>query len=85
MDLNELRLEIDKIDEQLIKLFEERMETSKRVAKFKKLHNIPIFDPKRELEILTNLTAKVKKERKAAVKALYMLLFELSRSEQENV
>jgi len=85
MDLHELRLKIDKIDEDLVRLFQQRMDISKEVAKYKKKHSIPIHDPKRELEILNNLVTKVKKDRESAIKALYMLLFQLSRSEQENV
>ena len=35
MDLTELRKEIDKIDSQLVKLYEDRMEVSKKVADYK--------------------------------------------------
>ena len=36
MNLGELRLEIDKIDSEMIKLFSERMEVSKQIAEYKK-------------------------------------------------
>jgi len=85
MDLHELRTQIDKIDEELVHLFQQRMDISKKVAQYKKKHSIPIHDPKRELEVLSKMVKKVKKERESAIKALYMLLFELSRSEQENI
>ncbi|MCL2819259.1 MAG: chorismate mutase [Oscillospiraceae bacterium] len=85
MELNELRFEIDKIDDSILKLLDKRMDLSVKVAEFKKKHKLPIHDPKRELEILDKLIKKVKKERESAIKTLYMLIFELSRTEQENV
>ena len=48
MDLNELRLEIDKIDDQLVKLFAQRMDVSARIGDYKKEHNLPILVPQRE-------------------------------------
>ena len=83
MELQELRNEIDKIDEQLIRLFGERMDISVKVAEYKKKHDLPINDPIREKEILDKLSAKVNSERKEALIKLYSLLFELSKAEQE--
>lgn len=48
MELNELRKQIDKIDEQMAKLFEERMNLVKQVGQYKKEHNLPILDKERE-------------------------------------
>lgn len=36
MDLKELRLEIDKIDDELVKLFCQRMEVAAQIADYKK-------------------------------------------------
>ena len=43
MDLNELRQEIDQIDDQLVKLFCQRMDVAARVADYKRENNLPIF------------------------------------------
>ena len=83
MDLQELRAKVDKIDDELIVLFEQRMVLSAEVARYKKQHNIPIHDPVREREILDHLSRKVKEGHESSVIALYTLLFELSRNEQE--
>jgi len=83
VELQELRSEIDKIDEQLIRLFQERMDISVEVAEYKKKHDLPINDPIREKEILDKLSAKVSSEREEAITKLYSLLFELSKAEQE--
>ena len=55
MDISELRAEIDKIDEELVKLFCARMEISAKVADYKRERNLPIFVPAREREILQTM------------------------------
>ena len=45
-----LREKIDSIDEQLVRLFAERMETAAKIAEYKKEHGIPVLDRKRENE-----------------------------------
>ena len=39
MDLKELRQEIDKIDDEMVRLFEDRMEVAARIADCKKENN----------------------------------------------
>ena len=85
MDLQQLRLQIDKIDEELVRLFEKRMDTSGEIALYKKENNLPIYDPARERQKLYDISGKVDKDRQAYVSALYSLLFELSRSDQERI
>ena len=50
MDLNELRLEIDKIDDELVSLFGQRMDIAARIADYKKENGLPILVPSRERE-----------------------------------
>ena len=42
MDINELRQEIDRIDDQLVRLFAQRMDVSVKIADYKKEQNLPI-------------------------------------------
>lgn len=58
MDLLELRGKIDKIDRQIVELYEERMDIAKQVAEYKIANGKKVFDKQRE------------KEKLAAVKAL---------------
>ena len=44
-DLEQCRREIDEIDQQLIKLFEQRMNVSKDVVTYKLTHKLKIFQP----------------------------------------
>ena len=83
MDLQELRRQIDEIDDELICLFQRRMDVSGDIARFKQQNNLPVHDPARERQKLYELTEKVEEGRKSHVTALYSLLFGLSRAEQE--
>lgn len=51
-DLNEIRAEIDQINEQMLALFQQRMELAKQVIDYKKEKNIPILNKEREAEII---------------------------------
>ena len=43
MDLKELRVEIDKIDDALVRLFCERMAVAARIADYKKEQGLPLL------------------------------------------
>ena len=43
MDLNELRQQIDAIDQVLVDLFTQRMEISARIGEYKKKHGCSLF------------------------------------------
>ena len=58
MPIAELREKIDRIDDKILKLIEERVETAKKVGKAKRRHNMPIQDKERELEIQRRLQEK---------------------------
>ena len=82
MDIQELRNEIDNIDDELVRLFCRRMDMSAQVAEYKKENNLPIFVPSREREILANVAQKAGDEMGNYARVLYSMLFELSRSYQ---
>ena len=85
MDLEELRESIDEIDNDLVKLFDRRMDISAEIAVYKKENKLPVHDPARERQKLHELTGRVRKGRESYITALYSLLFELSRTEQERI
>ena len=82
MDIKELRNEIDQIDDQIVKLFGQRMDVASRIADYKKEHNLPIFVPAREREKLQDVSEKAGPEMANYTRVLYSMLFELSRSYQ---
>ncbi len=79
MDLEKSREKIDEIDEQLIKLFSDRMKTVLEVAKYKKGNGLPVFNAKREREVVNRLTGMVDEDLSLYVKILYNTIFALSR------
>jgi len=85
MNLQELRQQIDRIDDDLVRLFQERMDVSAEIAHYKKQHNLQVYDPQRERQKLHDLERKAKKGREAYITSLYTLLFELSRADQERI
>ena len=85
MELKELRCWIDEIDDQLVKLFVQRMEVSAQVAAYKKEHQLPIFVQTREQEKLDDVAQKAGVEMADYTKALYGAIFELSRSYQSKL
>ena len=59
MDLLECRREIDNIDEELVKLFEKRMNIAINVAKYKIENNMTIFNEVREIEVIKKNVARL--------------------------
>ena len=82
MELQELRGRIDQIDDQLVKLFAQRMDVAAQIADCKKAENLPIFVPAREREKLVDVAQKAGPEMENYTRVLYSMLFELSRSYQ---
>jgi len=82
MDLQELRAQIDKIDDQMVQLFAQRMDVAAQIADYKKANHLPILVPAREREKLRDVAAKAGPEMANYTQVLYSMLFELSRSYQ---
>lgn len=84
MSLDEIRKEIDHIDKELIRLFCQRMECSKKVAENKSQNNIPILNVKREKEILNHVFTEAG-EYSESTRLLYSTILELSRALQHDM
>ena len=59
MDLDSIRKEIDQIDDQIVKLLEERMQLVEGVVTYKKASGKPILDTKREEVIFEKVRSRV--------------------------
>ncbi len=57
-EIDELRMEIDEIDEDILKLIEERLIVAKKIGQIKRSQGLEIYDPKREEEILDRISSK---------------------------
>ncbi|MDD6489633.1 MAG: prephenate dehydratase [Clostridia bacterium] len=84
MSLKPIRDEIDRIDNQLIELFKQRMDCSKRVAEYKLENGLPIFNAEREKDILNSVYEKGE-EYGGSARLLYSSIMELSRALQHDM
>ena len=82
MDLNELRQQINSIDDELLNLFTRRMDLASQVADYKRAHDLPILQPVREREILKKVADKAGPELGGYARVLFSMLMELSKSYQ---
>ena len=85
MELSDYRVQIDRIDRQLVELFAQRMETAAGIAAYKKEHGLPVLDPIRERQKLQNVVELAPEDMKDYTASLYTLLFELSRGYQNRL
>ena len=82
-DLLEIREEIDAIDDQIVKLYEERMELAEEVAEYKILNHKPVFDKEREKNKLDALGAKTHSDfNRHGVRELFDQIMSMSRKKQ---
>ncbi|PLX82602.1 MAG: chorismate mutase [Desulfuromonas sp.] len=57
MDIDTIRKEIDRLDGELLRIFNERASLALAIGKIKKELDIPVYDPKREKLIFEKMKA----------------------------
>ncbi len=62
MSIDELRMKINQIDEDMLVLFKSRMAVSKAIGEAKQKQGLPIFDASREQHVLDRLHEKLDDE-----------------------
>ena len=82
MSIENLRNEIDRIDEELVKLFNQRMETVKKVADYKKETGTVLYDAQRERELIGKAAERSNEETELYTRVLFSTLTNLSRAYQ---
>ncbi len=81
MTLDDLRTQIDKLDDTLLKLYNERMELVHDVGELKNTTGVPIYRPEREQAILKRLKSQNKgKLTDDAIDALFLEMFAVARN-----
>ena len=83
MDLTELRTQIDRIDDEMVRLFVQRMGICAQVADYKKANGLPVLMPAREQEKLAAVANMVTPEMQPYAQALFSCLFSLSKQYQK--
>ena len=84
MELQNLREQINNIDDQLIPLFVERMRIAAAIGEYKKANGLPVYDKAREDALLKNL-AEINSGPlpQSALSGIYAVLLEASRNLQK--
>ena len=85
MNLEELRAEIDTIDDNLLQDFAQRMNVVGQIGLETKSEGLPTLDPAREREKLADIVAKLPPEMEQYGYTLWSMLFEISRSYQSSL
>ncbi|MCY7067980.1 chorismate mutase [Streptococcus oralis] len=84
MNLDMIRQEIDQIDDQIVKLLEERMHLVEGVVAYKKASGKPILDSKREEVIFEKVRGRVSnKNYQETIVATFSDILKRSRDYQE--
>lgn len=79
MNLDDIRKNIDGIDEKILKLFSERMELCIQVAEYKAKNGMEVFQGGREKQVIAGIEAKSAPHLKAASKLLFSQIMEISK------
>lgn len=86
MDLQELRAQIDAVDEQIVDLFEKRMEISGQVARYKIETGRKVFDSTREKEKIASVQAMTHTDfNRTGVGELFEQIMSMSRKLQYQI
>ena len=85
MTLDDYRVKIDAIDEEIIKKLEERMRVAEEIAKYKKENGLSVMDARREREKIDQITEMASDDMASYTKILYNTVMELSKDHQRKV
>jgi len=83
MGIDELNLEIDNIDDKMLKLFEQRMGLALEIEKEKKEKAQPVIDTERERKTLYRLCEMATPDLSSYVKVMFSSVFEICHSHQK--
>ena len=85
MELTNYREQLDRIDNQILSLFSERMAISGEIAQWKQENSMPVLDVKREKEKLRTMEERSPADLGEYSVSLFSLIMELSRSYQNRI
>jgi chorismate mutase/prephenate dehydratase len=83
--LDDHRKRIDELDDQILKLLDERAGVVADVARSKRESNLPTYDPERERQVLDRLAARAGRFPPDAIRAVYRQIMSASLALQEPI
>ena len=85
-DLKDIRKQITETDNQMAELFSKRMQLVAKVAEYKRVNGLPVYDPKREQQVLANGAERIKDpELKSYYNSFLKSTMEISRRYQSSI
>ena len=85
MTLETLRHQVDRIDSKLLQLLSRRASLVVRIGEIKKKHGLPVYDGKRELEVLARLMrSNAGPLSKKAIRSIFSAVLRHSRKLQDS-
>lgn len=84
-NLDEIRTEINAVDDELLALIEKRLDLAKDVAEYKKANKLPILDRDRERWILDHITEDKSADLVVPLRETYETLFRVARRRQSQL
>ena len=81
-DIQELRVEIDRIDRQIVELLKQRLATANEVAEYKRERDLPVLDSGRERALLAKIADQSGEEFEPYIQSIYHTMLSSSRSYQ---
>ena len=81
--IDELRSEIDEIDDGLVSLFLQRLAVVKEIGNAKKTHSLSVEDKDREDAVIERLTVNKTDEEKKKITELYNKIFDISKETEK--
>ena len=79
MDINKIREQIDKTDDEILKLFIERMNLCGEIADYKRENGLSVTQKEREQEVLSRVAKATPDELKAASELLFKKVMDISK------
>lgn len=83
MNLEEIRLIIDELDQEITALLVKRMDVTNQVAAYKQANGLPVYHPEREKKVIEKVSALAGEEYAQAIAVIYQCMMDESKKNQE--
>ena len=80
MELSDYRKQIDNIDDEICRLFTERMNVVNEIGEFKRSHDVPVSSSSREREVLARISKQLPEDLEDFGRVLYRSMFDVSKA-----
>jgi chorismate mutase/prephenate dehydratase len=80
MELSDYRKQIDNIDDEICRLFAQRMNVVNEIGEFKRSHDVPVSSSSREREVLARISKQLPEDLEDFGRVLYRSMFDVSKA-----